>query len=176
MRPLRNALLVAVAATLPLMTGSCEAISSAELTPARSITGTWTTPLAVSMNLQSDFCNGTRQTVAKQTWLVTWIITEREGTSNGVDIEMRITQRSAVTAVPSCSGGINSYVPEPSPLFMEGTISGSRLQFYNLTTNAAFDGDLTTDNITGRFGLWDCQIYCAGEQSDPDKFILVKIG
>jgi len=57
---------------------------------------------------------------------------------------------------------------------MQGTISGSRLQFYNLTTKAAFDGSLTTDNITGTFGLWDCQIYCAGEQSESQKFILTK--
>lgn len=175
MRPSRPVARLAAIAALTLVSGSCSAITG-ELTPARSIAGTWTTPFAVPIKLQSNFCNAGRQTVATQTWLVTWIITEQAGTSNGVDIEMRITQRSAVAPTTSCSGGFNSYVPEPSPLFMEGTISGSRLQFYNLITNAAFDGNLTTDNIAGTFGLWDCQIYCAGEQSEPQKFILTKGG
>ncbi|MDB4874759.1 MAG: hypothetical protein JWM41_1205 [Gemmatimonadetes bacterium] len=175
MHQLRRVILAAVAAALPLVTGSCSGISDlvTPLTPARSLSGTWSTPFAVPMNLQSDYCNGSRQTVAKQNWTVTWIITEQAGTSNGVDIEMRM-QKSAATAVVSCNGGASSYVPEPSPLFMQGTISGSRLQFYNLTTKAAFDGSLTTDNITGTFGLWDCLIYCAGEQSDPLKFILTR--
>jgi hypothetical protein len=48
------------------------------------------------------------------------------------------------------------------------------LQFFNKNTGVAFDGNLTTDNIAGTFGGWDCQIYCTGEQSDPLKFILTR--
>ncbi|HEY4217274.1 MAG TPA: hypothetical protein VGM67_09050 [Gemmatimonadaceae bacterium] len=175
MRALKTIVAVAFMAALPVALGSCSGISdlvNGPLTPARSMAGTWTTPVAVPMNLQTDICTGSRQTVGKQTWLVTWIITEQEGTSNGVYIEMHM-QKSAASSVPSCADGLSFYVPEPSPIFMQGTISGSTLQFYD-ETGAAFGGSLTTDNIVGTFGAWECQIYCSGEQSESMKFILTK--
>ena len=163
---------VALLAVVSLGAGSCDGLTSAPLTPARSMAGTWTTPFAVPMNLQTNVCNGTRQNVGKQNWLVTWIITAEDGTSNGIDVEMHI-QTGGATNVAPCQDGYSLHVPEPSPMFLHGTISGSTIQLYN-DTGGAFDGNLTADNIAGTFGAWDCQIYCSGEQSESMKFILTK--
>lgn len=175
MRHPRHTLAFLVIAALPAAAGSCSGILPTEpLSPARSIAGTWTTPFPVPMNYQTDVCTGARQNVARATWSVTWVITAIAGTSNGIDVEMRFSRSAASPLSGICSDGARLWVPEVSPLFMTGTISSSTLQLYNLTTHAAFDGNLTTNNITGTFGLWDCQIYCSGEQSDPLKFILTK--
>ena len=165
--------LLAAAVALALV-GSCSAILPTEpLSPARQLAGTWTSPAPIPINLQSSYCNDGRENVGKTTWNVTWIITEREGTSNGIDVEMRFTNSGFVRVASSC-GSTTGWVPEPSPMFMQGTVSASSIQLYNLSTKAAFDGNLTTNNITGTFGLWSCQIYCAGEQSESQKFVMTK--
>jgi len=174
MRHPRTTLACLLIAALPVAAGSCSGIlPTAPLSPARSIAGTWTTPFPVPMNLQTDICTGNRQNVARATWTVTWIITEQAGTSNGVDVEMHFSQSASTAVSGVCSDGYHLWVPEPSPIFMQGTISASHLQLYN-SIGQAFDGNLTTNNITGTFGAWDCQIYCSGEQSDALKFILTK--
>jgi len=174
MRQSRNIFAVMFLALLAAAVGSCSGIFPTEpLTPARSIAGTWTTSFAVPMNYQTDICTGSRQTVMKATWTVTWIITAEEGTSNGVDVEMHMSQSAGVPVSGVCSDGVYLYVPEPSPIFLQGTISSSHLQLYN-ENGAAFDGNLITDNIAGTFGAWECQIYCSGEQSDAQKFVLTK--
>lgn len=174
MRQIGIVSLLAAIGTLAVV-ASCSAIlPDAPLSPARQLAGTWTSPMAIPINIQSSFCNGGRENVGKTTWNVTWIVTERQGTSNGIDVEMRFTNSGFVKVTSSCGSNTTGWVPEPSPLFMQGTVSASKIQLYNLNTKAAFDGNLTTNNIAGTFGLWSCQIYCAGEQSESQKFVMTR--
>ncbi len=172
MRHPRKALGILLLVPLLGAAGTCSGLFPTEpLSPARSIAGTWTTPFAVPMNYQTDICSGSRQNVYRASWTVTWIITAQSGTSNGVDVEMHFSSSAGIPVSGACANPL--WVPEPSPMFLTGTISSSHLELYN-ANGAAFDGNLTTNNITGTFGAWECQIYCSGEQSDALKFILTK--
>jgi len=125
------------------------------LTPARNLVGTWTTPFAVAMDIQTDFCTPNLSLVATENWTATWIITATSDPSV-VDIEMQFN-RSGFQTVQSCGG--TGYVPDFSPMSLTGTVSGSSLM---LTRGSASAGNFTftTDLMQGTWDNGFCLAFC----------------
>ena len=112
------------------------------LTPARNLEGTWKTSFPVKFYIKTDFETfGELKDVGSEDRTMTWVIT---GTSdeNVVDVEVSFTVSNRQLATGS------GYTPDVSPMFLTGTISGTRL---TLTSSGRTIGEFsfTTDIITG---------------------------
>ena len=124
----------------------------ATLSPARNLEGTWKTAFAVKFYIKTDFETGELQDVGSENRAMTWIITETSD-ENVVDVEVSFTSSNRQLTADS------GYTPDVSPVFLTGTISGTRL---TLTTGGStFEEShsvgtfsFTTDIITG---TWDDQ-------------------
>jgi hypothetical protein len=142
------------------------------LTPARQISGTWSTPAAVTFIHQTDFC-GSFQEVGRSQWNVTWIITPVAGFTNVVDVEMRYTRG---TATRTGCGGDSGWVPLISPVFLRLCISSSELSRCtgeNYPNGQAF-GPFTSDLISVTWTHRECIIYCFGEVTETNALKMTK--
>jgi hypothetical protein len=157
--------------------------TSTPLSPARKLSGTWTTPNPITLYYSSEGC-GSYARYAKFTATIRWDITVR--TDNAVDITQTLLSYSAnATIIGSDCGlpaptlpGVTTYV---------GVISSSAFAFdeqqmlYNNNGGAIGLGNVligtfnfTTNNITGTVNEKDCPAYCAGWSTDANTFILTK--
>jgi hypothetical protein len=113
---------------------------SPTLSPARNLEGTWKTEFATKFYIQID-----GEEVGSQDRVMTWIITPTSQESV-VNVEVRFSTSN--TQLEPDSG----YVPDVSPMFLTGTISGTRLTLEN---NANYyketvgEFSFTTDYIQG---------------------------
>ena len=125
-----------------------QALSPTPLTPARNLEGTWKTAFPVKFYIKTDFDTfGELKDVGSENRTMTWIITATSD-ENVVDVEVYFTvsNRQLVTG--------SGYTPDVSPMFLKGTISGTRLtlktggsQLSDSRTVGEFS--FTTDIITG---------------------------
>jgi hypothetical protein len=116
--------------------------SSTSLTPARDLEGTWKTTFNVKFYIKTDFETfGELQDVGSEDRTMTWIITATND-ENMVDVEVSFTVSNRQLETGS------GYTPDVSPMFLTGTISGTRL---TLTSSDRTIGEFsfTTDIITG---------------------------
>jgi len=112
------------------------------LSPARNLEGTWKTAFPVTFYIKTDFETfGELQDVGSENRSMTWTITATND-ENMVNVEVQFTASNR--QLVSGSG----YTPDVSPMFLEGTISGTRL---TLKTGDRTIGEFsfTTDIITG---------------------------
>ena len=123
-----------------------DAANPTPLTPARNLEGTWKTTFPVTFYIKTDFETGELQNVGSENRTMTWIIT---GTSDEHVVNVEVSFATFNRQVASGSG----YVPDVSPNFYTGTISGTRL---TLTTGDKYsesgivgEFSFTTDIITG---------------------------
>ncbi len=138
--PLSSALLL-----IALIT-SCDALGlDSKLTPARDIVGTWTTTMPVLVSYQTDFCSDSRETVLQAYWHFQFIITEKPGDPNGINVEMRHTSGSSARVTSSCGNSSTGYVPFVSPQFMDGTVSSTSVSIGD--DDMEFVGTFTTDHL-----------------------------
>jgi len=114
------------------------------LTPAREITGTWQTSFPTTFYIQTDFQTGELQDVGTEERVVTWVITEGSS-ENTVNIEQRFT----VSSRNLVSG--SGYIPDVSPSFFQGIISGSRL---TVMSGSRIVGEFSFTSYTIQ-GTWD---------------------
>ncbi len=113
------------------------------LTPARNLEGTWKTAFPVTFYIKTDFETfGELQDVGSENRTMTWIITAT-GDENVVNVEVQfaVSNRQLV----SDSG----YTPDVSPMFLKGTISGTRLTLTTGDNGTIGEFNFTTDIITG---------------------------
>jgi hypothetical protein len=132
-----------------------QAANPPPLTPARNLEGTWKTTFPVKFYIKTDFETfGELKDVGSENRTVTWIIT---GTSdeNEVNVEVRFTVSNRQLASDS------GYVPDVSPNFLTGTISGTRLTLTEGGSRTVGEFSFTTDIITG---TWDDQWSMVYEQ------------
>ena len=136
------------------------------LTPARKIIGTWKTSMPVQFNIETNYCTGSFNLVATENRTVTFVIT-KGSTDSDVNIQMSFVgtdfTRTAFTNT-SCIGGSTGYIPEVSPSFYSGTISG-----VNLTVDGVGTFSFTTDNMMGTYdrsskGVFDQRVYTGTNQ------------
>ena len=123
-----------------------DASNPTPLTPARNLEGTWKTTFPVTFYIKTDFETGELQDVGSENRTMTWIIT---GTSDEHVVNGEVSFTISNRQIASGSG----YVPDVSPNFYTGTISGTRLA---LTTGDNYsesgivgEFSFTTDIITG---------------------------
>lgn len=151
--------------TLLISITSCNS-ENGNLTPARSIIGTWKTAIPVKFFIETNFCTGSFNTVATENREVTFIITKGDN-ENNVNIEVRFVGSNFTRTdftYASCIGANTGYVPEVSPNFYSGTISG-----VNLTITGMGTFSFTTDNMMGTYdksgkGIFDQRVYTETNQ------------
>src|SRR3990170_6760049 len=119
-----------------------QALTPTPLTPARNLEGTWKTTFPVKFYIKTDFDTfGELQDVGSENRTMTWILTATSD-ENVVDVEVQFTVSNRQLTTGS------GYTPDVSPMFLTGTISGTRL---TLTSSGTTIGEFsfTTDIITG---------------------------
>ena len=129
------------------------------LTAARKLEGTWKTAFPVTFYIKTDYETfGELQDVGKENRTMTWTITATND-ENTVNIEVRFTTSNR--QLISDSG----YTPDVSPMFLTGTISGTRL---TLKTGDRTVGEFSfiTDIITGTWSdhwnmVYEQEVYTA---------------
>ena len=141
------------------------------LTPARDIIGTWKTPFAVKFYIATDFCHSGQSTlVASQSRMITMIIS---GTSSEsvVNVTVLHTESSLTLLDSSCTN--TGYVPDVSPNYYTGKISGVNLTLYE---SSKVIGTFTfTTSLMG--GTWNdawCMGYCQTVYTHTNECKLLK--
>jgi len=93
----------------------------APISPARNLVGTWKTTFPVKFYIKTDFETfGELQDVGSENRTMTWIITATSD-ENVVNVEVHFTGSNLQLVTGS------GYVPDVSPMFYIGRISGARL-------------------------------------------------
>lgn len=128
--------------TAPTSTQTPSPATNPPLTPARDLVGTWKTSFATKFYIKTDFQTGTLQDVGSEDRTMTWIVTSTSD-ENVVNIEVDFT--SSNQQLSSDAG----YTPDVSPMFLTGTISGSRLTLQSSSDGTVGQFSFTTDIITG---------------------------
>ncbi|MBN1358175.1 hypothetical protein JW988_05345 [Candidatus Bathyarchaeota archaeon] len=122
------------------------------LTAARNLEGTWKTTFPVKFYIKTDFETfGELEDVGSENRTMTWIITATndENTVN-VEVYFTVSDRQLV----SDSG----YTPDVSPMFLTGTISGTRLTL-KTGDRTICECNFTTDIITGTWSDYWSMVY-----------------
>ena len=150
-----------------------QALSPTPLTPARNLEGTWKTAFPVKFYIKTDFDTfGELQDVGSENRTMTWIITATSD-ENVVDVEVYFTvsNRQLVTG--------SGYTPDVSPMFLKGTISGTRLtlktggsQLSDSRTVGEFS--FTTDIITGTWSDQWSMVYEQEVYTQTNTLILTR--
>jgi hypothetical protein len=133
------------------------ATSQPTLTPMRDLTGTWKTSFTTKFNIQIDGSD-----VGYENRTMTWIITP---TNEDSEVNVEVTFTGTGRQLVADSG----YTPDVSPMFLLGTISGTRLtlsadqDFYNAPVG---EFTFTNDVITGTWHdhwtmLYEQNVYTA---------------
>jgi len=114
---------------------------STHLTPARNLEGTWKTTFPVTFYIKTDFETfGELEDVGSENRTMTWIITATSD-ENIVNVEVYFTVSNRQLVEDS------GYVPDVSPMFLEGVLSGTRLTLKTGDRTIA-ECNFTTDIIT----------------------------
>lgn len=123
------------------------------LTPARGLEGTWKTAFPVKFYIKTDFQTGDLQDIGSENRTMTWVITKTsdENVVN-VEVSFSISDRQIVSGT--------GYVPDVSPNFYTGLISGTRLTLKTgdkfSETGTVGEFNFTTDIMTGTWSdKWD---------------------
>ncbi len=110
------------------------------LSAARDLEGTWKTSFATKFNIQID-----GEDVGYENRAMTWVITK---TSQENVFNVKVTFTSAGRELVAGSG----YTPDVSPMFLIGTVSGTRLTLESASkfyVEPVGEFNFTTDIITG---------------------------
>jgi hypothetical protein len=118
--------------------------SSPNLSAARNLVGTWKTSFPTTFNIKTDFSSADLVDVGSEDRVMTWVITSASD-QNTVNIKVSFTTSNRNFIADS------GFTPDVSPMFLTGTISGTRLTLH---------GD---DGVMGQFsftstiikGAWD---------------------
>jgi len=143
--------------------------SSGPLSAARNLVGTWKTAFPVTVYFDNDWCTSSPSTVFSQSWDATWVIT-KGADDNTVNIQMNFSTSNNQVIAGCPDTGV---VPEVSPMFLTGNISGTRLTLMAGQDSAGVF-DFTSDNIQGDFDYTWCAAFCQREHSANRTFILGK--
>ncbi len=159
----------------------CSKDKLAGISPARDISGTWTTPAPVTLYMTSEGCGTYKRynsTPVKMTWEITAV------DDNNVDIRITATYIGTTTQLASNCGmpALLNF-----PFSLHGRISSSNLKLlenqmqYNSSGGAiglklieVGNFNLTTNILTGTIYEKNCPILCIGYETDANKCILIK--
>jgi hypothetical protein len=120
-----------------------------KLPPARSLIGTWKTPLYVTYHIQTDFSTYELEDVATEKRKVTWIITKGP---NEKTVNIQQTFRSKDFTPLHPEWGATGYTPDVSPTFLIGKISGTRMTVRDGSGHKYGTFTFTTHHMQG---IWD---------------------
>jgi len=170
MSPLQTVAIIVIACTITLAVfysmgvfdefqDTDSADDSTNLTPARNLEGTWKTTFPVKFYIKTDFQTfGELEDVGSENRTMTWIITETSD-ENIVNVEVYFTASNRQLVADS------GYVPDVSPMFLEGVISGTRLTLKTGDRTIA-ECNFTTDIITATWSdqwgmVYEQEVYTA---------------
>jgi hypothetical protein len=117
------------------------------LTPTRNIVGTWKTPLSTEFTIATDALSESIQNVGKENRTVTFVITATNQ-ENIVNVQVTYTYSNRQTLSDAM------YIPDVSPMFLTGTISGTQLTL----TQTADQGNIDQIGSVGVFTFTTTQM------------------
>jgi len=171
---LRIIWVVLLSVLLAVSLTACSGGVGGPLLPARDIIGTWKTPLPVEFYIATDFCTcdwGHPTLVASQSRTVTMIISETSSESV-VNVEVDHTESSFTILDSSCTTG-TGYVPDVSPMFYTGKISGVNLTLYQ-SSKVIGTFTFTTSLMEGTWNDASCFVYCQTVYTHTNECKLLK--
>ena len=137
------------------------------LTPARNLEGTWKTTFPVTFYIKTDFETfGELQDVGTENRTMTWIITATND-ANTVNVEVHFTASNRHLVADS------GYTPNVSPMFLTGTISGTRLTL-KTGDRTICECNFTTDIITGTWSDHWSMVYEQEVYTTTNNLILTR--
>lgn len=144
----------------------------AKETVAEQLEGRWATEEPIPMIVKTDFCTGTLEPVATEDWSIEWVI-KKTSDDQLVEITMTFYRSNFTVTNTNCSLG-TGYVPEPSPMFLEGHIDGHSVTImYGDDELGVYD--FVDNELSGDFSYSYCLIYCQEITAQPDGFSLKEL-
>jgi hypothetical protein len=141
-------------------------IVGAALNPGPLLVGTWHTPFATTFNIQTDANTGTMQYEGYQQRTMTWKIST---TFNPTILDVEVS----FTVVSSSINSGAMYVPDISPNYYTGKVSGTRLTLSN-SDGTIGDFSFTSTSIMGTWNDSWCMIYCQAVYTSVNGLTLVR--
>lgn len=167
---LRPALRLITVAALLIPFAACE--DPAKETVADQLEGSWATEEPIPMIVKTDFCTGTLEPVATEDWSIEWEI-KKTSDDHLVEITMTYYRSNFTVTNADCALG-TGYVPEPSPMFLEGHIDGHSVTImYGGNELGVYD--YVDNQLSGDFSYSYCLIYCQEITAEPDGFSLKEL-
>ena len=137
------------------------------LSPARNLEGTWKTTFPIAFYIKTDFETfGELQDVGTENRTMTWIITATNS-ENTVNVEVYFTASNRQLVADS------GYTPDVSPMFLTGTISGTRLTL-KTGDRTICECNFTTDIITGTWSDYWSMVYEQEVYTKTNSLILTR--
>jgi hypothetical protein len=129
------------------------------LTPARDLVGTWQTSYPATFYVKTDFSSPQLEDVGSENRTMTWVITSTNNENIvNVEITFAVTSRNLIDD--------SGYTPDVSPMFAQGTISGSTLTLQTSGDGTIGQFEFTSDIIHGTWNdswtaAYSQQVYTA---------------
>ncbi len=151
---------------------ACGVFSDGEgpLSPAREMEGTWQTTFPVTFYIKTDYCSSQLELVASEEREVTMIITR--DTDYTVNIELRYTGSNFTVLDSQCDP--TGYVPDVSPMYLRGNISGTQLTVMNSEPRVLGIFQFTTDLMEGTWSDMWCGVYCQDVYTEENQLKLTR--
>ena len=153
-----------------LINSGCNKDDNPVLSAARDLEGTWKTTFPVKFYIMTDFCTNDLELVATEYRSVTMIITGGSD-ENHVNIQINHTDSNFTVVNPNCTNGAG-YVPDVSPNFYKGVISGTRLSIVDDNSKEYGKFNFTTDLMEGTWRDAWCMVYCQTVYTDTNQLKL----
>ena len=167
MRPTLRMLLSVVLLGVTLVAAGCGGEAGGPLSPARSLIGTWKASAPATVNFETDFCTADLSLVASQGWTVSLEVTAGAD-ENSVNVQMTFAAANS-QIISGCPG--TGVVPEVSPMFLTGNVSGTRLDVKSGATPVG-SFVFTTDHMTGTLDYSWCIAFCQREYTAANAIVL----
>lgn len=154
-----------------LVIGACSEDEDSVNSPASKFLGKYKSIKPVLVKIKTDFCTFELTDVATIEWDVTWEVKETND-PNIVDIVMTYKSHDFKIINSECTDGAG-YLPEPSPLYIKGNISGDSLSIiYDGQEFGTFN--FANNEFEGKMKYSYCIAFCQEIYTDDFDFSVQK--
>ncbi|MFC1618946.1 hypothetical protein ACFL45_03275 [Candidatus Neomarinimicrobiota bacterium] len=157
------------ATVLLVLLSACEEKNTESV--ADELVGNWATVSPIPFIVKTDFCTGTLEEVGREEWSMEWEI-KKTSDEHIVDISMTYYRSGFTVTNTDCSFG-TGYVPEPSPMFLKGHITGQTVAVW-YGDDEIGSVDILDKELDGDLAFGYCLIYCQEITCDPGDSIHLK--
>ena len=150
----------------------CQSDEEGVTSPANKFLGKYKSLEPILVKIKTDYCTSNVEDVATIQWDVNWEVKET-ATENVLDIVMTYSSHDFQITNSECTFGAG-YLPEPSPLFIKGYISGETLTIeYDNQEIGSFN--FVENEFVGSMKYSYCIAFCQEIYTDDYSFSIQKL-